>query len=93
MLGICEYFRSEEANDMIRDDLNRFVSEVGVIDSEVSVEPLDLMCNELPRDEPLVRKDLVRSLGYCMSETRTFAATFSWTFARCSSLPLKTGVV
>ena len=61
MLGICEYFRSEEANDMIRDDLNRFVSEVGVIDSEVSVEPLDLVCDELPRDEPLVRRDLVRS--------------------------------
>lgn len=24
---------------------------------------------------------------------RTFAATVAWTFARCSSLPLKTGVV
>jgi hypothetical protein len=48
---------------MIRDDLNRLVTEVGVIDPEVGVEPLDLMRDKLPRDETLVGrggKDLVR---------------------------------
>ena len=54
MLGKCEYFGTKEAKDMICDDLNRLVTEVGVIDAEVGVEPLDLMRYKLPRDEPLV---------------------------------------
>ncbi len=49
MLGtICEYLRTKERNDMIRDrdDLNGLVTEVCVIDSEVSIEPLDFVRNE-----------------------------------------------
>lgn len=53
MLSICEYFRAKEGNDMIRDDLDRLVTEVCVVDSEVSIEPLDFVHNELPGDESL----------------------------------------
>ena len=97
MLGICEYLRAKEGNDMIRDDLNGLVTEVCVIDSEVSIEPLDFVRNELPRDESLVcggrKTRWHNSRMPVVSDTRTFAAMFSWTFARCSSFPLKTGVV
>ena len=42
---------------MIRDDFNGLVKEVCVIDAEVRVEPLDLMCYELPRDEALMPRE------------------------------------
>ena len=56
MLGICEYFRTKEANYMIGDHLDGLVTEVCVIDAEVRVEPLDFACDELPRDEALFRE-------------------------------------
>lgn len=33
MLGVGEYFRAEEGNDVVRDDLTRFILEVGVVDA------------------------------------------------------------
>lgn len=38
---------------MIRDDLDRLVTEVGVIDTEVCIKPLHFVCDEFTRDEPL----------------------------------------
>lgn len=53
VLGICEDFGSEQRNDVVRNDLARFVLEVRVIDPEVRVEPVDLVRDELTRDESL----------------------------------------
>ncbi len=43
MLGICKYLCTKEGSDIIRDDLNGLVMKVCVIDSEVSIEPLDVI--------------------------------------------------
>jgi hypothetical protein len=57
MLSICEYFGTKEADNMIRDDLDGFVTEVRVIDAKVRVEPLDFVRDKFPRDEPLGWKE------------------------------------
>jgi hypothetical protein len=53
MLGICQYFGAKEGDDVVRDDLDRLVPEVGVIDTEVRVKPLDLIRYELVGNETL----------------------------------------
>lgn len=53
MLGVGEYFRAEEGNDVVRDDLTRFILEVGVVDAQVRVEPVDLVGDQLARDKAL----------------------------------------
>jgi hypothetical protein len=53
VLRICEDFRAKEGDDMIRNDLDRFVTKVCVIDTEVGIKPLHFVRDEFPRDEPL----------------------------------------
>jgi hypothetical protein len=53
MLGIRKHFGAKEGNDMVRDDLDGLVAEVGVIDTEVGVKPLDLVRYELAGNETL----------------------------------------
>ena len=59
MLSVCEHFGTEERNDVVRYGLDGFVAEVGVIDAERCVEPLDFVGDEFARDESLDRKCVV----------------------------------
>lgn len=54
MLCICEHFSPEERNDVVTDDLPRFVAEIRVVDAEISVKPVDFIGDELLRDETLI---------------------------------------
>jgi hypothetical protein len=93
MLGICQYFGAKEGDNMVRDDLDRLVPEVGVIDTEVCVKPLNLVHYERVGNETLEAKD---ELLFCLdmrAAALAFPATISWTLARCSALPLNTGVL
>lgn len=56
MLGVRQDLRTEERDDVIRDDTSGFVLEVGVVDAEVGVEPVDLASDELAWNEPLRKK-------------------------------------
>lgn len=53
VLSISEYFRAVEGDDMIGDDLDRLITEVRIVDTEVSIEPLNLMGDQLTGDKPL----------------------------------------
>lgn len=53
MLRVCQDLGSKQGNDMVRDDLARFILEVGIVDAEVGVKPVDFACDELAGDEAL----------------------------------------
>ena len=53
MFGIGQNFCSKQGYDMIRYDFPRFILEVGVVDAEVGVEPLNLVGDEFAWDKPL----------------------------------------
>ena len=52
-LSICQHFGAKEGDNMVRDDLDRLIPEVGAIDTEVRIEPLDLIRYELVGNETL----------------------------------------
>jgi hypothetical protein len=56
VLGICEDFCTKEGDNMIRDDLDGFILEVGIIDAEVSIKPLNFVRDELSGDKTLLKK-------------------------------------
>lgn len=60
---------------MVRDHLTRFILEIGVVDAEVRIKPIDFVRDELSRDEPLRSCHLIEKLswkvwthlrGYCL---------------------------
>lgn len=53
MLGVCEELRTKESNDMISDDVGRFVLEVCVVDSKRVIEPSNFIRDEPTRYETL----------------------------------------
>ena len=53
MLGICKHFGAKEGDDMIRDDLDGLVAEIGVINAEVGVKPVDFIRYKLAGNETL----------------------------------------
>lgn len=53
MLGVGEHFGAEEGDDVVGDDGGGFVGEIGVVDAEVIVEPVDLVLDEFAGDEAL----------------------------------------
>ena len=53
MLGIRKHFGAKEGDDMVGNDLDGLVAEVGVIDTEVAVKPLNLVHYELAGNETL----------------------------------------
>ena len=53
VLGVCEDLGTKECDDVVGDDLHRLGLEVVVVDTQVGVEPVDLVCNKLARDEAL----------------------------------------
>lgn len=93
VLSICEDFGAKEGDDMIDDDLARFVGEVCVVDAETGVEPVNLTANKFLRDEALDAMGKSLALRADQGSWLTLAATSVSTNARCSSFPLKTGVV
>lgn len=48
-----EHLRAEERDDMVRDHVDRLGLEVRVVDTKVGVEPVDLVRDQLARDESL----------------------------------------
>jgi hypothetical protein len=68
---------------MIRDDLDGLIPEVGIIDAEVSIKPLNFVRDELSGDKPLQghrkgEKNIERPRWDIRNrEVRTFAATLS----------------
>lgn len=56
MLRICHNLGSKQGNDMVRDDLARFILEVGIVNAEVGVKPVDFACDELAGNEALHNK-------------------------------------
>lgn len=94
MLGVRHYLCAEKGKDMIRDDFMGFILEVCIIDAEVGVEPVDLASDEFARNKALEKGKISdRLIRHWIDVTQTLLATSSSTRARCSSLPLKTGVV
>jgi len=53
MLGISENFRTKEGDDVIRNYWDGLVAEVSVIDTQLGVEPVDFVGDELSWDETL----------------------------------------
>ena len=53
MFGIGQNLCSKQGNDMIRYDLPRFILEVGIVDTEVWVEPMHLVGDEFAWDKTL----------------------------------------
>ena len=53
VLRVREDLGAEERDDVVRDDLDGLVAEVGVVDAEVGVEPVYFVRDELARDEAL----------------------------------------
>ncbi len=47
VLGVCEHFSTIEGCDVVGDDIDRLVFEVGVIYAEAFVEPVDFALDEL----------------------------------------------
>ena len=77
---------------MIGYDFSRFIQKICVVDAEVGVEPPDLIGDELVGYKAL---EISESIDNSDQKGRkmTLAATAFSTRARCSSLPLKTGVL
>lgn len=53
MLGIGENLCSEEGDDVIRDYWDGLITEVSIVDTQLGVEPVDFVRDELSRDETL----------------------------------------
>jgi hypothetical protein len=53
VFGECEYFSTKERDDVIGYYRYGFVLEVSVVDPEVRVEPVDLVRDQLARNEAL----------------------------------------
>lgn len=64
MLGICQYFGAKKGDNMVRDDLDGLIPEVGVIDTEVRVEPLDLIRYELVGNETLAEERTEKKMSH-----------------------------
>lgn len=58
VLGERENLRAEEAEDVVRDNIVRFVMKVGIVDTEVRIKPVNFIDNELARHEALDRFQL-----------------------------------
>lgn len=97
MLGVRHYLGAEQGDDMVGDDFMGFVLEVGIIDTEVRIEPVDFSSDEFARDEALRDSEIgdrIMSHWFRVSrDYQTLPATSCSTSARCSSLPWNTGVV
>jgi len=53
------YLSAKEGDNMVRDDLARFILEVGIIDTEVRVEPIDFPSNKFARNETLRNRSIL----------------------------------
>lgn len=53
MLCVGQYLGAEEGDDMVRYHTTRFVLEIGVVDTEVRVKPVDFASDEFTRNKPL----------------------------------------
>jgi len=53
MFCVSEDLGTKEGNDMIRDDFTGLFLKVGIVYSEVGVEPIDFVSNKTARDETL----------------------------------------
>ena len=53
MFRICHDLGTEQCDNMIRNDLGRFILEVGIIDTKTTIEPVNLARDEFARDEAL----------------------------------------
>jgi hypothetical protein len=80
---------------MVCDDLATLGLEVGVVDAEAIVEPVYFAFDEIAGDEALREGDRMVRIDGSSGErqVRTLVAMSCSTCARCSSLPLKMGVV
>lgn len=54
VFGEREHFGAKERDDVIGYHRGRFVLEIRVVDAELRVEPVDLVGDQLARDETLV---------------------------------------
>jgi hypothetical protein len=78
---------------MVGDDLLRLVLEIGVVDAKMGVEPVDFIFDKVLGNESLSHMGELMWPNNPSTSTLTFSATACSTRARCSSLPLKTGVL
>ena len=56
MLGVSEDLGAKEGDNVIRDDSACFTLEIGVVDAEVGVKPIDFVCDELAGNKSLCEK-------------------------------------
>lgn len=87
---IRQHFCAEQGDDVITDNLSAFIAEIGIVDTEVCVEPVDFGGDEFRWDEALCGGQYA---VFPEPAGLTVAATSAWTKALCSSFPLNTGVV
>ena len=64
-LGVCDYFGAIESNDVVADLVGRFIGKVGVIDTELVVEPGDLERYEFGWNEALESDSCFDNLTLC----------------------------
>ena len=69
VLRVREDLGAEERDDVVRDDLDGLVAEVGVVDAELRVKPIYFVRDELAGDEALGRNGR-RSVIMDQIETR-----------------------
>lgn len=50
---IRKYFCTKQGDDVIADDLSAFIMEIGIVDTEVGVEPVDFSGDQFRWDEAL----------------------------------------
>jgi len=95
VLSICHDFGPEKSDNMIRDNFQGFILEISVIDAKISVEPVDFTRYQLVGDEALWMwaTSVADQRTIINGQVHALLATSCSTKARCSSLPLKMGVL
>jgi len=56
MLGVSKDFGAKKGKNMVYDDIPRFVGEVGIVDAQTGIKPIDFILHELPRHETLASR-------------------------------------
>ena len=92
MLCVCKNLCTVKRDDMVRDDVDRLILEVGVVDAKIVVEPLYFVRDEVTWNESLTLGQQRRA-WVVMMDGHTLADTVFSTLALWTAFSLKTGVV
>jgi hypothetical protein len=72
---VRENFGAEESENMIYNDMSRFICEVCIVDAKTGVKPIDFIGHELARHKSLVPRDNYAFRSQKKRNAHTLAAT------------------